>query len=549
MAKKDSEQIKYIMSLKQEAKDATVTRREKAYELWNLYQGIQDYSDKKDWQSKVFVPKVFMSIEQATSIVKRAIMSPRKLFKMSLVNPDDEVAKEALPKIEVAFKDALRNSNFSASYAESIKEAFLVGIGLPKVLWQGGLHYQNVSATQSYIDPDFKSGLLNEPKFVIEEYEMDLAELKDMARRINEEAGRNVFNITEINKIKEGQSGFEGKDRERLRRGLNQYVETDRRVNIIEFWGDIIDDKTNKVKKRQLRIIANKQYIIRSQDNPFIHQRNPYIPTIPIPYPHRGSWGTSLVEPIAKMQYAYNNIINLAIDNLNYSVNKVFEYQPSNLVNPRSLTRLYPGKLIAKHTSSSAISEVRTTSIGQDSFASLSLLQSEIQKGTAVTEFLMGTAGGSKTATEAELKTAQAQGIFDTMARGIETNSLTPLIEMSFSLLAQFGDIPEEFIGRYKFDVGGLSLLLVRREQQQNVSEVLGLALQSQTIGSMTDIRELYTKYLNLLNLEDVISDEQQGPNQDQNQEIETDAQERAQKQVSGMSEEEILAAAEELGV
>ena len=31
--------------------------------------------------------------------------------------------------------------------------------------------------------------------------------------------------------------------------------------------------------------------------------------------------------------------------NLNYSVNKVFEYQPSNLVNPRSLTRLYPGKL------------------------------------------------------------------------------------------------------------------------------------------------------------------------------------------------------------
>ncbi len=549
MAKKDAEQITYILNLKKEAEDATFDRREAAYELWNLYQGFQDYSNKKDWQSKVFVPKIFMSVEQATSVVKRAIMSPRRLFKMTTIDPDDQDAKKAIPQVEKTFKDALGDSNFASVYAESIKEAFLVGLGLPKVLWDRGLHYENTSTTQSYIDPDFQSGLLNEPKFVIEEKEMDLAELKDMAKRINSEAGRNVFNMREINKIKEDQRGFERKDRERLRKGQNHFVETDRRVNIIEFWGDIVDNETNKVEKRQLRVVANRRFIIRSQDNPFDHNRNPYIPTIPIPYPHRGSWGVSIVEPVAKMQYAYNNIINLAIDNLNFSVNKVFEYQPSNLVNPRSLTRLYPGKLVAKHTGSAAITEVRTTSIGQDSFAALGLIQSEIQKGTAITEFLMGTAGGSKTATEAELKTAQAQGIFDTMARGIETNSLRPLIEMSFDLMVQFGPLPIELRGRYKFEVGGLSLLLVRREQQQNVAQVLGLALQSQTVASMTDIRELYSKYLNLLNLEDVLSEEQQGPNLDQQKQISGDAREQAQKQVAGMSEEEILAAADQLGV
>lgn len=549
MAKKDAEEITYILRLKQEAEDATFERREAAYELWELYQGRQDYSAKKDWQSKIFVPKIFMAIEQATSVVKRAIMSPRRLFKMDVIDPNDEEAKSVMKVTEDRFKRALRESNFAASYAETIKESFLIGLGNSKVLWEGGLRYGNTATTQSYIDPNYQVGPGNSPKFFIEEKEMDLAELKNMAQRINREAGRNVFNIAEINKITEDTSGFERKDRERRRKGLQSFVESDRRVNIKEFWGDIIDKNTNRVKKNQLRVIANDLYIIRSQNNPFDHQKIPYIFTTPIPYPHRGSWGISIVEPVAKMQYAYNNIINLAIDNLNFSVNKVFEYQPSNLVNPKSLTRLFPGKLVAKHNPTEALREVRTTSIGQDSFVAMGLIQSEIEKGTAVTEFLLGTAGGSKTATEAELKTAQAQGIFDTMARGIERNSLTPLIEMSFELLMQFGDVPQDLRGRYKFEVGGLSLLLVRREQTQNVAQVLGLALQNQTVASMTNIRELYAKYLNLLNLEDVLAEENQGPNLDQQQLIEQDAAKQAQEQVSGMSDEEIQTASQQIGV
>ena len=548
MAKKD-EQIDYILQLKKEAEDATRERRLAADELWNLYQGRQDYSKKKDWQSKVFVPKVHTSINQATSIVHRAIMSPRRLFKINVINPKDEEAKSVIPGVERVLKGELKNSNFAASYSESVKEGFIVGIGIPKVVWEEGLKFVNAATARTYIDPDYEPSSGNPPKYVIEEKEMDLAELKDMAQNINRDAGRNVFNIAEINKIKEDQRDVEHEVEDRARRGISDHNKTDRRVRVLEFWGSIVDKKTNKVKKNQLRIIANGKYIIRKQTNPFDHGKAPYIPLVPIPYPHRGSWGISLVEPIAKMQYAYNNIINLAIDNLNFSVNKVYEYQPSALVNPRSLTRLYPGKMVAKHTATPAVSEVRTTSLGQDSFAALGLIQSEIQKGTAVTEFLMGTSGGSKTATEAELKTAQAQGIFDTMARGIETNSLAPLIEMSFDLLVQFGRIPKELSGRYKFDVGGLSLLLVRREQTQNVQQVLGLALQSQTVASMTNIRELYEKYLNLLNLEDVLADTNQGPNSDQQQLIEQDSAEQAQKQVAGMSDEEIMSSAQQLGV
>jgi hypothetical protein len=123
------------------------------------------------------------------------------------------------------------------------------------------------------------------------------------------------------------------------------------------------------------------------------------------------------------------------------------------------------------------------------------------------------------------------------------------MIEMAFDLLIQYGEIPAELRGRYKFDVGGLSLLLVRREQIERITQVLMLALQNETVASMTDIRELYSKLLNFYNLEDVMADDIQGPNADQQHLINQQAQEQAKKQVAGMSDEEVMAAANEMGV
>jgi len=539
MSKKTEETIAYIQELKQEAEDATRDRRNAADELWNLYQNKQDYSKKKSWQSKVFVPKVFMAVEQATSIVKRAVISPRKLFKLEAKDPKDIEAKKARKEVERIFKRALSNSNFAIAYAEVIKEAFLVGLGVPKVLWENGLKYVNSSTSKTYIDPDYQQGDVS-PKYVIEEKEMDLATLKLMAKKINADSDKNIYNMAEINKIQEDQRDIEHEMEERKRRGISDHNKTDKRVLITEFWGDIVDKNTNKIKENQLVLIANEKYIIRQQDNPFEHGFNPYVPTTPISYPHRGAWGVSLVEPVAKMQYAYNNIINLSLDNLNFSVNKMFEYQPSMLVNPRSMTQVYPGKMVAKSTQGRAIEEIRTSGVGQDSFVTMDLLQGEIQKGTAVTEFLMGTSGKSKTATEAELKTAQAQGLFDTIARDIEATSLTKIIEMSFDLLIQFEVIPEQYRGRYKFSVGGLSLLLVRREQTERMQQVLAMALQNETLASLTNIPELWTKYLSILNLDDIIAETPRGPTPEQRDKMGERAREEAKKKVAGMSEDEI---------
>jgi hypothetical protein len=70
----------------------------------------------------------------------------------------------------------------------------------------------------------------------------------------------------------------------------------------------------------------------------------------------------------------------------------------------------------------------------------------------------------SKTLGEVQLKTMESRGLFDTIARDLERNSIKPLLEMSYSLLVQFAGFPE-IEGRYLFSVGGLSLLLMQKEQ------------------------------------------------------------------------------------
>jgi hypothetical protein len=370
---------------------------------------------------------------------------------------------------------------------------------------------------------------------------MDLATLKQTAKRINKQAGRQIYKMIEINKIKEDHVKHELDMELRARRGFTEYTKVDKKVGILMYWGDIPSEDDKNIKERQLVMVANEKYVIRNQDNPFLHKRPPHVLTVPLVYPHRGIAGSSIVEPMVSMQYAYNNITNLAVDNMNFSVNKMFEVQPTNLLNARNATDIYPGKMFKKHSSAEAVREIRVSQLGQDVFTMFDFIGREMEKGTAVTEFIMGSSGKSKTATEAELKTAQAQGLFDVIARDIEASSLQPLIEMSFELLVQFGVIPQRFSGRYDFKVGGVSLLLAQREQGQQLSEALGIALKSPDIAAMTDMQALYRKWLESRNLGDVYSEQPQQLPSGQVRQIRQQAQKDAKEAASGLNEQQIM--------
>jgi hypothetical protein len=230
------------------------------------------------------------------------------------------------------------------------------------------------------------------------------------------------------------------------------------------------------------------------------------------------------------------------VDNMNWSVNKSFEYDPNRLLNPKGILTIYPGKLVQTNTSDQVMKEVPVTSVAKDAIPGLEVLGREIQESTSVTEFIEGMPSRkAKTLGEVEIKTAESKGLFDTIARDLEQNSIKPLLEMSYSLLVQFADF-EPIEGKYVIKVGGLSLLLIQKEQVEQVERVLQIAVKVPEFVEMTDMGALWQKFLGLMNLQDVyIEEDDRGMGMEQSEEIERKAALDARKAVAQMDPREIM--------
>ena len=535
--------VKYVERCRKEAEDASRPLRAAWKELWQAYQSRQDNTKKASWQSKAFAPKVFMQIERSAGEIKRAMMHTRKLFKLELVDLAEQrqiqalnaelmntldanmmgQLKEAIDKVERAiqvradamsvrdkeFKQSLQETNLVNIYSVMVKSAFLLGLGIPKVLWDaraGRPKYEHVDSFNIFVSPDYMPFQEDRPPYVVEYKRMKLANLLRLARSTNKTAGHKIYDMSEVKQIEEDAVKQDIKVKERQRRGEGMRETVGKEVEILEFWGDVISEDGKEVEENQLLQIANGKYLIRKQENPFHHGLPPYVLTMPIPYPHRGACGVSLAAPQVKLNYTYNNILNMYVDNLNYSVNKVFEYNPTDLVDPKGLTAVYPGKRIAVNTESQkqAIREVMTAPMGKDAILALQLLDKVMDEGSNVNEFISGSPSKkAKTLGEIELKSALSRGLFDVIARDLEQNSLKQVLEMSYDLHEQFGDY-EARPGNYNIIVGGISLLLLQKELVERVGEVLGIALSRPDIAGMTDIADLWKKLLSIYNLSDV---------------------------------------------
>lgn len=541
--------LEYVKNCKQEAKDASKALRRLWTELWQTYQNHQDYSAKEKWQSKCCLPKIFMTVERATSLVSKALFDVGRLFKMEIpasVRAKAEGNDEILDEMEVKrkkdeqdFKSAIEESNFSNIYSEMTKGSFLLGSGDVKVLWENGLHYENVDIQNTFWHPKMKP-LQQNPKYMIEYKEMDLATLHKIAKKVNKDAHKQVYKMSKIKEIASDAIKQETKRQADVRKGLWEHKLTSPQVSIDEFWGDIVHENGTDITENQLISIANENTIIRWHNNPFDHKRAPTIKTSPIIYPHRGIAGVSLVEHIVRIWYVLNNVVNMGVDNMNYSINKMFEIQTGLLLDAATANRLFPGKTFKVRGQGQAVREVATYPISGDFFKMVEVLDREIQRGTAVTEFLEALGSTRKvTKGEVDTKTEEAHTFFDVIARRLELNSIKPVLQMSWELMKQFADKK----GDYEFKVGGLSLLLLQKEQTEKLMQILGMAGKAPLLQQLTDIPELWKKLLTIYNLSEVYKEPEPmtaGPGE-QGGDVDAQAAAAAEQEVSKMTPQEIM--------
>ena len=582
---------KWILDCKKEAENATDTLRKKWQELWQIYQNMQDYEDKKEWQSQTCIPKLFMAVERSSLFIERATLQTSKLFHIELDDefilplkeeirqakkqlglmqkraadvlktakqmldsqagqqptPDtmaaielmqsqitkaDEVVQTSKQQLEqlqdelneyeqqakyddLRFKAHLKKTNFVAAFGEMIKGACLLGLGAVKRSWNRAkkrLLYENTDVQNLYIAPEFMPFQDENPRYVIEYKEMDLAKLIEIARDANKESDSGnehakdaPFDMAEIKKIQETYSQKDEREDRMQREGLDTYTPVSKKVGILEFWGDVVSKDGRETKKGVLVWLANEKYLIRNHPNGYKDAKHPWDFWIPMVYPHRGVAGTSMVEAEVKLQYTLNNLLNLFIDNLTFSVNTMYQFKPQDLMEPQNMTSIYPGKLIKLKPGAAerAVFPVEKSGIGADAFRVFDMTEKALQENTAITEFLTAMpSGAKKTLGEIEIKTQESHGYFDVIARKLEVNSIAKLLYNSYEMLEQFTDTFSN-LERYQFNVGGLSLLLLRKEMVEYLMQALSLALKNPQIAAWTNLKDLWERLLGIWGLDE----------------------------------------------
>lgn len=501
--------VNYVVSAKKVAENATKERRTKWAELWLLYQNKQDYTDKKSWQSKVFSPKIFMHTIRAAALVERAVLQTSTLFKADIEEEEyeegrHEEMRERARKVEKKLKSHLDKTNFAECLGENSVSTFLLGLGDIKRRWDDDdpkCTYDNIDVLNLFIDPDFKPFTQARPGYIIERKVERLSELLSKV-----EKNPTNYKKEAVDKLEASYATKqEIRMRERARKGLSDYSPQDKQVEILEFWGDIVSKDGKKVLRNQLLMVANESELIRHHENPFDDELPPHRLSIAIVYPHRGIAGTSLVEGAVQLQYSLNNILNLYMDSLNFTVNPMFEMYQLGLVDPQKARKIYPGKVFLKKTNDRVIHELSVKDRGVEAKNAIIVIDSELRQATAITEYVEALPSKHKqTLGEIEKKTAESHGFFDVIARRLERNFIAKLIKDSYNLIVQFSDTFKDLEGKYIFKVGGLTLLLQQEKLKQYIDIVLKVALKSNVLSQITDIPLLWKKALTQMNLQDV---------------------------------------------
>lgn len=169
------------------------------------------------------------------------------------------------------------------------------------------------------------------------------------------------------------------------------------------------------------------------------------------------------------------------------------------------MTRIFPGKRIQTKpgTQGPVVNQVKTQGIGADAFKVFDILTRELQEGTAITEFLTAMPSSKqKTLGEIEIKTAESHGYFDVVARKLEVNSVRPTLRSSYAMLQQFTQTFEN-LDHYQFNVGGLSLLLLQKQQVEYLMRAIEIATKNEQIGAMTNMKDLWERLLGIWNLDE----------------------------------------------
>jgi hypothetical protein len=524
----------------EESRQSKIDRMNKNGRNFDCYHLKQDYSHKIPGQSREFLPRQTMAIEQVASFFQQALADIGEWYGVERA-PGIKAADSLFTEQEVRelINRQLERADFLTYVGDGIKLGLLGSLIISKV------HGEKVDKPIYYTE--YKS-LGNNKKVVLKKAEKKKWQLKlDLVRHENfypDPTGKSLYfiavdhvDLSFLEQMEKDGMFDKGKleqvatvmheeevQQQRMAREVGQnytFSNYRRRIKIAEYWGNLIDSVTGKlVMENCTWIVANDSVVLKSPSpNPFWHGTDPYVvsPIIRVPL---SVWHRAMMDSPTLINVALNEIFNLIVDSGMMSTFGIKQVRTDWLEDETQISNgVRPGDTIKANSNTpvgaKVIERIDTSSMSKESLDVFNLLGSEFNQAALTNDLRQGVLPQRAVkATEVVEASQTITSVFTGIAKVLEVEFLEALLrKVWLTILQNMDDMddqemkdllgedraqaisalsPEERFARsatgHKFFVHGITRTLSKIKDFKKITSLL------QTIAGSQVLTEEFTK-------------------------------------------------------
>lgn len=465
-ASDDNAIIDSVWRSREEAKRARFDRIGQNRQNFDTYHLKQDWSHKIDGQSREFLARQMMAVEQLTAFAKQGVVKMDDWFDVvAMPGMTDPRIRDVDVKKLLSYQ--LTRADLYSNFEETMKLGLLGSLMIMKVhgRWVPKPKYVadiNVRTNKRELKlrTDLKWELALEPiiqedyypdptgrgLYEIQEMEVDWFDLQRMARTAANPKGIYDPKVVAKLKGKDGRDLLDESRRDRVK-GQNQVFGEGRpRIKIREFWGTLLDTRGDVIMENCVCAVANDKWLIRApEENPFWHKRSPFVvaPLVRVP---KSVWHKALMDAPTKHNHALNEIYNLNLDNAMLAAYGVREVQPDYLEDESQIEDgIKPGTTLVRRASAPpnvpVMSRVDTSTMSPESLQMFQVTSTELNSSTLTNDLRIGAGAGNGPSATAVVESSQTiTSQLTGMTEAIEDKFMRPVLELSWMTILQHMD-------------------------------------------------------------------------------------------------------------
>ncbi len=522
----DEKIVDQIKRLKTEGRDRLADIFNVMLSCYDQYRNKADFSAKESWQSRITIAKGHAAVKHATANILKLLTQTAQPI---TVEDDTPRMVSWAPDVEKVVLKLWQKANYRECMRDTLEGGFACGLGAVKTTWNfdernrttlGDENNQPVAINTTMLEGKLRLSSLDpwnitfgpstkqfgKVDWIIEESVVEIPDLLEMSKVGGQQMFENVDKF-----IKEDFSADDYRQQIRRRKDEIQPREHIRHTaRLWEFMGDLVDEDKQEIVQRDAHIlIVNEKYLLKFGTIPYWDKKKGYIIFSPLSVAFRFP-GQGILETSRAIKESIDEIAQMQVDKLKFSLLAMFEADMGQLENPEDLaTGVEPGKFFRKRPGSAGVQVIRPIEIPgitNDSFNALTAYHNEYQRGTFITDVTQGMLDtkGETTATEIQQVQANTTLMLADIAMHIEDTLLAPLAELTWDRAFQFMDANSnpswtsvlggqhgaflDQLGRaermsiiqgdYNFTARGLSRVLERKQQLQNLLQFFGVVGQ-----------------------------------------------------------------------